>query len=219
LPRHHLEDRAGGADAHALAAPRAPGLVGIPVGADDDFGVLTAVADIEHAHDLNVLAGAHAARAQDAGGHVVADHRVAGPLVSRAQRQIAALEGRRDDAVLHEIPLELVARVGPTAVAEMIGRVTLGKEAQHPLRFSTAAWDCVVTTIPSATLVAHAGMSFAWPSTETRQIRQLPTVESFGYQHKVGISMPAPRAASRMVCPSSALSVRPSIFSAGILDS
>ena len=63
LPRHHLKDRAGGTDADALAAPRAARLVGIPVRADDDFGVLAAKPDVEHAHDLNVLAGAHAAGA------------------------------------------------------------------------------------------------------------------------------------------------------------
>src|SRR2546427_13131513 len=53
--------------------------------------------------------------------------------------------------------------------------------------------------MPSATLVAHAGSSFAWPSTDTRQMRQLPTMGSLGYQHSVGMSIPAARGASRIV--------------------
>src|SRR6266571_2316407 len=67
--------------------------------------------------------------------------------------------------------------------------------------------------MPSATLVAHAGSSLGWPSTDTRQMRQLPTIGRVGYQQSVGISMPAARAASRIVLPSSALSLRPSIVS------
>src|SRR5207245_2177319 len=69
-----------------------------------------------------------------------------------------------------------------------------------PLRFSTAAWDSVWTTIPPATLVAQAGSSLACPSTDTRQIRQLPTIGSFGYQQSVAMSATPPaRAASRIV--------------------
>src|SRR2546430_3724102 len=54
-----------------------------------------------------------------------------------------------------------------------------------PLRLSTAAGDSVCTTIPSAPLVAQAGTSFACPSTETRQMRQLPTLGRLGYQQRV----------------------------------
>ena len=71
--------------------------------------------------------------------------------------------------------------------------------------------------MPSATLVAQAGSSFAWPSTDTRQIRQLPTVGSLGYQHSVGMStMPAARAASRIVCSASAVTLRPLTVSVGM---
>src|SRR5438552_1258740 len=133
LPRHHLEDRAGGTDADALAAPRTPRLVRVAVGADDDFGVLAAVSDVEHAYDLNVLARAHAAGAEDAGGHVVTDHRVARALVARAQGEVARLDRRRHDVVLHEVTLELVARVGPATVAEMIGGIALGEQTEHAL--------------------------------------------------------------------------------------
>ncbi len=41
------------------------------------------------------------------------------------------------------------------------------------------------------------------PATLTRQIRQLATLGSLGYQQRVGISTPAVRAASRIVAPGS----------------
>src|SRR5258705_5345587 len=126
LPRHHLEDRAGGANSDALSAPRTPRLVRVAVCADDDFGVFTAVSDVEHAHDLNVLARPHAARAQNTGRHVVADHRIAGALVARAQRQVAVLDGRRDDVVLHQIAFEFVARCA------VQGWVPLSEKAENP---------------------------------------------------------------------------------------
>ena len=59
--------------------------------------------------------------------------------------------------------------------------------------------DSVVTTIPSAACVAQDATNFGFPSTDTRQIRQLPTTGSLGYQHSVGTSMSAARAASRIV--------------------
>src|SRR5438093_11486963 len=76
LPRHHLEDRAGGADADAFAAPGAARPVGVAVGADDALGVRAALADVQDTHALNVLARLTAERAQDAGACVLAHHRV-----------------------------------------------------------------------------------------------------------------------------------------------
>src|SRR2546422_8859492 len=70
LPRHHLEDRPGGAYPDALPAPGTPRLVGIAVRPDDDLDVLAALGHVEHPHHLDVLARPHAARAQDAGAHV-----------------------------------------------------------------------------------------------------------------------------------------------------
>src|SRR5512140_2918097 len=58
--RDDVVDRAGGAHAHALSAPRASRMLRIPIRAHDDLGVLTAKACLEHAHDLDVLARAHA---------------------------------------------------------------------------------------------------------------------------------------------------------------
>ena len=127
-----LEDRASGTDAHALAAPRAAGLVGVAVGAHDDLRVLAAPRDIEHADHLDVDARPHAARAEDAGRHVVADHRIAGALVAAADRQIAAGERRRLDAVADYVLLELVARLRAAAVAQMVARIALEQQAQHP---------------------------------------------------------------------------------------
>src|SRR5690348_7087797 len=70
--------------------------------------------------------------------------------------------------------------------------------------------------MPSAAAVAQAGRSFGWPVTETRQMRQLPTVGSFGYQQSVGTSIPAARAASRIVAPGSKGIARPFTLRVGI---
>src|SRR5688572_14393912 len=70
--------------------------------------------------------------------------------------------------------------------------------------------------MPSAACAAQAATSFGFPSTDTRQIRQFPTVGSFGYQHSVGTSTLSERAASRMVAPSGAVTATPSIVSFGI---
>src|SRR6187402_1299530 len=70
--------------------------------------------------------------------------------------------------------------------------------------------------MPSAAAVAHAATSFGAPSTCTRQIRQLPTTGSFGYQHNVGTSIAIDRAASRMVDPAGTVTERPSIVSVGM---
>ena len=74
----------------------------------------------------------------------------------------------------------------------------------------------MVTSIPSDTGVAHAGRSFSLPATDTRQIRQFPTVGSLGYQHSVGICTPAARAASRMVLSWSTAKRLPSIVTFGM---
>ena len=71
--------------------------------------------------------------------------------------------------------------------------------------------------MPSATFVAHAGSNLGCPSTDTRQMRQLPTMGSLGYQHSVGISMPAARAASRIVASAFAVRVRPLMARVGIV--
>src|SRR3989454_10835608 len=105
-----FRSRARRAYAHTLAAPRAARLVRVAARAHDDLGVLAPLAHVEHADHLDVLARPHAARAQDAGAHVVSDHRVAGPLVSVAQDEVALPEGRGNDPVAHDVLLELVAR-------------------------------------------------------------------------------------------------------------
>src|SRR5688500_5449704 len=86
-------------------------------------------------------------------------------------------------------------------------------------RLLAAAVDVVETRIPSAASVAHAAVSFGAPSTDTRQMRQLPTTGSSGYQHSVGISMPAERAASSIVAPAAAAIAFPSIVSVSIFSS
>ncbi len=140
LFRHHLEDRPGGTDPDALAAPGAAGPVGVAIGPDDDLGVLTAEADIQDADDLDILARPDAAGAEDTGGHVVADHRIAGTLVAGPQGQVPAHDRGGHDVVLHDIALELVARAGAAAVAQVLGRVALQQQPQHAL----AILDCGV---------------------------------------------------------------------------
>src|SRR3970282_481508 len=81
---------------------------------------------------------------------------------------------------------------------------------------ATASAYSVVTRIPSVILVAQAGRSLAWPSTDTTQMRQFPAIGSLGYQHNVGISRPASRAALRIVEPSGGLTVRPLMVAEGI---
>src|SRR2546422_8279000 len=133
LARHHFEDRARRAHPHALAAPGAAGLVRVAVRADDDLGMLTPLAHVEHADHLDVLARPHAAGAQDTGAHVVPDHRVAGPLVAVPQHQIALALGRGNDAIAHHVLLELVAGLGTTAVSQMLARVALEQQSEHAL--------------------------------------------------------------------------------------
>src|SRR5688572_16547820 len=91
--------------------------------------------------------------------------------------------------------------------------------ARTAWRFFTAACDSVVTTMPSSAIAAQAAVSFGAPATETRQIRQLPTIGSFGYQHSVGTSIPRARAASRIVAPAATVTERPLMVSVGIEDS
>src|SRR5690349_23698099 len=88
LARHDLEDRARGTDTDAFAAPGAARLVRVAVGTYDDLGVLSPLANVEHADDLDVLARAHTPGAEDTGAHVVLNHGVARTLVPVTQRQV-----------------------------------------------------------------------------------------------------------------------------------
>src|SRR5205814_10608504 len=71
---------------------------------------------------------AHAAGAEDAGAHVVPDHRVAGALVPVTQRQVARPERAGRDAVANHIALELVARRRAAAVPYMVSRIALQQQ-------------------------------------------------------------------------------------------
>ncbi len=130
LAREHLEDGPRGADADALAAPGAARVVRIAVAPDDDLGVHAALADVEDAHLLDAVAGAHAAGAEDAERHVVLDHHVARPGVAPAQAQ--RLLRREGHVVAADVLLEFVAGRGGVAVAaEVLEGVALEEEAQH----------------------------------------------------------------------------------------
>jgi len=97
------------------------------------------------------------------------------------------------------------AQDGPTGH----GRLTLE---------NTAASESDVMIMPSAAGVPQAGTSLGEPATDTRQILQFATVESFGYQQRVGISTPFARATSRIVAPASKANSRPLRVIRGILD-
>ncbi len=90
-------------------------MVGVAVAAHDDLRMLAPHGDVENPHLLDVLAGPHAAGAEDTGAHVVLDHHVAGPLVSGAQRQLVV--GAHRHVVLHHVALEFVPRMRPAAIA------------------------------------------------------------------------------------------------------
>ena len=124
-----LEDRAGGADPDALAAPGAAGVIGIAVAADDDLGMLAPHPHVEDPDLLDVLAGPHAAGAEDAGAHVVLDHHVAGALVAGAERELVVVAD--GDIVLGDVALELVAGPFATAVLEVLARIALEQQAEH----------------------------------------------------------------------------------------
>src|SRR5262249_25592227 len=86
-------------------------------------------------------------------------------------------------------------------------------------RLATATGDSLSTTIPSVAGVPQEGTSFGCPWTETRQIRQLATLVSLGYQQRAGISTPAARAALRIVAPGSKGIVLPFRVKLGIASS
>jgi hypothetical protein len=124
--RQHIVDGAGWADADALTTPRASGMLRIAICSDDDLGVIAAIRDIEHTHDLNVRACAHASRAEDARGHVVLDHRIASPIVAGAKRQPGAVL-HTHGVMLHH-PLELVLRA---LLCNVLGRISLEQHAEY----------------------------------------------------------------------------------------
>src|ERR1043166_5020803 len=129
--RHHLEDRPGGADPDALAAPGAAGVIGVAIAPHDDLGVRAPLGHVEHTHLLDALAGPYAPGAEDAERHVVADHHVAGTGVAGPQRELVP-DGRRD-IVARDVALELVPRIGASAVGQVLARIALQQEAKHAL--------------------------------------------------------------------------------------
>ena len=63
----------------------------------------------------------------------------------------------------------------------------------------------VWTSMPSATLVTQAGRSLLDPFTSVRHMRHAPTLLRPCKWQSVGMLIPASKAASRMVSPSSAV--------------
>ena len=71
-------------------------------------------------------------------------------------------------------------------------------------RVSRASLLSVSTTIPSKTGVVQAVCTPRARSTDTTHSRHAPTLLRSGWWQRVGMRMPASRAASRMVAPSGA---------------
>src|SRR5262245_42237090 len=130
-PQCHGDDVVDGArraHAHALAAPRAPRVLRVSISTDDDLCVSAAIRDVEHAHDLNVLACPHAARAEDAEIHVVLDDGITVALVAESERKLSAPLG--GDVVAANQLLELIA---VAASGDVVDWVPLEEHAEHSL--------------------------------------------------------------------------------------
>src|SRR6185312_1968019 len=115
--RDDVVNRTGGTHADTFAAPGTARMLGIAIRAHDDLGELTAQRHVEHANHLDIRAGAYAARAENAGGHVMLNQRIAFPLVAHAEGQIGAPDG--GNVVAMDELFELVA-------AFMLGNVAGG---------------------------------------------------------------------------------------------
>ncbi len=124
--RQHVVDRSRGADAHALAAPGAAGVLRIAVGPHDDVGIGAAPRHVEHAHHLDILASTHAARAEDAGAHVVQDHRVGEAVVAFSHRHGGLVRGGH--VVLAHQRLEFIARAFG---GDALHRIALEQHREH----------------------------------------------------------------------------------------
>jgi hypothetical protein len=119
----------------------------------------------------------------------------------------------RNDAVCIEQAAELVIRVSRR------GRRRLPDQhlEQRPPDCSSAG-ECVSISMPSTSGVVQAATGLAAPFTSTRQSRQLPIGRSRSSWQSVGTTMPAARAAARIVVPSPHSRDRPSIVTRGIGD-
>src|SRR5215471_16663898 len=84
-------------------------------------------------------------------------------------------------------------------------------------RLSRTRSESVLMDIPGSTLREHAGTSMRDPSSSTTHTRQTFTGVRLSRKHKVGVSMPSLRAASRMVAPSGTETGWPSILISIIL--
>src|SRR5215467_3229352 len=79
-------------------------------------------------------------------------------------------------------------------------------------RLNRTRSESVLMDIPGSTLREHAGTNTRDPSNSTTQTRQTFTGVRLSRKHKVGVSMPSLRAASRMVAPSGTETSWPSIL-------
>ena len=99
--------------------------------------------------------------------------------------------------------LELTMPVGNTDRADMIP--LRKKQFENHESIFAQSLGVRLTSIPSATLVTQAGNNLLEPATSTRHRRHAPTSLKPSKRQRVGISIPASVAASKIVSFSSAL--------------
>jgi hypothetical protein len=98
-------------------------VIGIAIATDDDLGMRAALAHVEDADLLDLLAGPHAAGAENAERHVMLDHHIAGTFVTLPGSQRADVAHR--DVVVDDVALEVVPRMLAPAIREMLTRIAL----------------------------------------------------------------------------------------------
>ena len=217
LAGNDVVDGAGGTDANALAAPGAAGVLGVAVAADDDLGVLAPLGR----RRARPPPGCPRRRARSGCRGCRATCRAGSsrrPACSSPPRSPSGCSVAQRDLVARDVRLELVARRRVAVPLEVLHRIALEQHAEHALAVLHRGRGSP-SGPPSRRppVWRRRAAAFRCPSTETRQMRQLPTVGSFGYQQSVGTSTPCARAASRMVSPSAIGTGCPLIVSEGIV--
>ena len=116
----HFEDRFGRTYPYTFSAPGTGSFVGISVAAHNYLRMFSTIGHVKHAYYLDIFTGPNASRTQDAEGHIMTDHRIAGPLIAGAQVQIACGNGSRRDAISDYVLLEFIAGLGAPTVLQVI---------------------------------------------------------------------------------------------------
>ena len=162
---------------------------------------------------LRVLAGAHAARADDAQVIVEAEIRIAGVdrLAACARAARVSAPAKRDSAM----PCAAASVSSSQRLAS--GQLPMGCSETYssstPRRSFVSASLCVCTFMPAATSVVHEAGKPLRPSISTRHTRQEPKALSVSVAQSFGTSRSASAAARMIDVPAGTVTVAPSISS------